>query len=238
MGLLGLGVCTLVVFAAAGCGSFRMGRGGESAMLVAMSDEDAGTRREALVRVAESRDHAADWAVSGYTAIALLDDDPQTRCVAIRALAATCDPTAAQTFLVILTHESHPLTKVRPPTAPVRWEAAEALADCVNAGDVPEELRTHTREALIAILDGDPDKGVRLAGADGLGAYAGDVVVVDALIRGLADADFAVAHACENSLVRLTGVTQHCDARAWRKWRSEHGDDLFAHVGETPESRR
>lgn len=59
-----------------------------------------------------------------------------------------------------------------------------------------------------------------------------------ALVAGLRDTNFAVVDACEDSLVALTGHTENAVAGAWEKWLAAHPDDVFAHAGEVPPTRR
>ncbi len=206
-------------------------------MLVAVSSEDPDLRRDAVARISKSKDYDREWAIKGFVAIALLDSDPQTRCVAMRALARTGDPRATETALKILNYRDYPPQEVWPPVALVRWDATVALADLSAAGKVPEEQRERVHKTLLERLRLDADRHARIAAARGLAYYPADQTV-RALIEGLRDEDFAVAHQCEESLVRLTGRTHDADSAAWEQWLAENQDDVFAHSGEIPESRR
>jgi HEAT repeat protein len=205
-------------------------------MLVAFAGDDVDQRREALTEVAESDDYAADWAVKGYVAVALLDEDPQARCVAIRALARTGAPQATDVALKILYWRRHP-GEVRRPGDVCRWDATLALADLSARNAVPAERADEVRAALLDRLRLDEDRFVRTAAARGLGYYPTEEVL-RALIGGLNDEAFVVVHECEESLVRLTGVTHECSAYAWEQWLAARDDALFAHAGEVPESRQ
>jgi hypothetical protein len=206
-------------------------------MLIAVSDADADTRRESVAEVAASRKIDAEWAIKGFTTIALLDSDTQARCVAIRALARTRDPRAVRTCLEILNWRDQPPQQVRPPDDLCRWDATVALADLSEAGVVPESQRDAVRLALLARLRLDSNRHARIAAARGLAHYpASDTL--QGLIDGLRDEDFAVAYRCELSLVALTGETHDCSAYAWEQWLAAHEDDPFARAGQVPPSRR
>ena len=206
-------------------------------MLIAVSDADPDQRRRAVAKIAQSKRSDQEWAIKGYIAIALLDRDPQTRCVAIRALARTKDPRAVETLLKLLDYRSQPPGEVRPPDALCRWDATAALADLSAEGAVPEESRAALRDMLLDRLRSGDDRHVRIAAARGLGYYA-EKECVEALIVGLRDDHFAVAHECETALVRLTGRTHASNALAWSDWLEANGEGLFAAAGEIPESRR
>lgn len=206
-------------------------------MLVAVSSEDADVRRDAVTQIARSKQANADWAIQGYVAIALLESEAQTRCVAIRALARAADPRATEVMLKILNYTDHPAQEVWPPVDIVRWDATAALADLSASGAVLADRRDAAARTFRDRLKLDSDRHARLAAARGLGYYPTDENV-RALIEGLRDQDFAVAHECENALVRLTGRTHGGNPLAWEEWRAANTDALFAHAGEIPDSRR
>lgn len=206
-------------------------------LVTAVSSPDPDVRRDAVAEISKSEDYDREWAIKGFVAIALLESDQQTRCVAIRALARTGDPRAVETALTILNVDDYKPEEVWPPTPLVRWDACVALADLSASGQVPPEQSERVRETLLKRLRLGTDRHARIAAARGLGEYQAESVV-EALIDGLRDSDFAVAHQCENSLVRLTGYTHNTDAYAWQQWLESHRGDLFAHAGEVPESRQ
>lgn len=206
-------------------------------MLVAVSSEDPDARRDAVTRISQSKLYTKEWAIKGFVAIALLESEAQTRCVAMRALARSGDPRATETALKIINAREYPAQEVWPPVAIVRWDATAGLADLSTHGQVPEEFRPQVFKTLLAQLRHDPDRHARIAAARGLAFYPDDESVTT-LIDGLRDDDFAVAHQCEESLVMLTGCTHNSDVTAWQTWLEANGDDLFAHAGEIPESRR
>lgn len=206
-------------------------------LLVAVSDADPDVRRDAVARVAESDDYQAKWAIDGFIAIATLETDTQARCVAIRALGRTDDRRAVETCLKILNHEDYPPQEIRPPGDLCRWDATQALAEMSARGAVPDDLHKQARDTLLDRLAHDADANVRCAAADGLAAYS-DGEVVSGLITGLGDENFAVVHACEMSLVHLTGETHDCSQYAWQQWYDTHKAAPFAKAGQVPESRR
>jgi hypothetical protein len=212
-------------------------RSPQQQMILAVSSQDPDVRRDAIAEVSDSKKCDSEWAIKGYVAIACLDSNEQPRCIAIRALARTGDPRATETLLKILNHTDHPTHEVWPPTPLVRWDAAEGLATLSESGHVPEAQQSQVCDVLMQRLNIDTDRHARIAAARGLGEYP-TPKVVKALVNGLRDDDFAVVHQCETSLVKLTGCTHHADVLAWERWLEESGDQLFAHAGEVPESRR
>lgn len=209
----------------------------EQQMIVAVSSDDPDLRRDALARLSRSDKFDEEWSIKGLVAIACLENDSQTRCVAIRALARTSDARAVETMLKILNSRDYPPEEVQPPTSLVRWDATVALANLADAGRIPPESADAARQTFAARLSLDEERHARIAGARGLGSCT-HRESLDALIAGLRDEDFAVVHACEESLVRLTGRTHQADPAAWESWLAANESDAFAAAGETPESRR
>jgi hypothetical protein len=205
-------------------------------MIIAVTDDDPDNRREATAKVAESKKFDQEWAIKGFMTIALLESDPQTRCVAIRALGQSDDRRAAETCLKILNHEKHPPAEVRPPDDVCRWDATEVLADYAERS-VPADLRDEMLETFLDRLSKDENRFARLAAARGLKNFQ-DLKAVFGLIDGLRDENFAVAYECEDSLAWLTGVTYECDPYRWTQWIEEHNSDAFANAGTLPEGRK
>ena len=210
-------------------------------MLVAVSSEDPDARREATIEVSKSKLYDREWAIKGFIAIALLESDAQTRCIAIRALGrtgvATGEPRATETMLKILNYREYPPQEVWPPVPIARWDATAALADLAAVGKIPEDQREAVRKTLIERLRSDGERQTRVAAARGLANYR-DADTVKMLIGGLRDDDFAVVYTCEDSLVKLTGVTHHADVVEWETWLAANQDSEFAHAGEIPDSRK
>lgn len=207
-------------------------------MLVAVSDADPDKRRRATARLAESDQVNTDWAIEGLATIAAVDSDAQTRCVAIRGMARSGGPRAVDTALLLLSDpQSAGHEQVRAPDALTRAEAAAALAELAARGAVPDDRREAVAAALLGRLANDRDRHVRRASARALGGFP-QPAVVDGLIQGLRDDDFAVAYQCEMSLVKLTGVTHDCEVLAWKTWASENAGNLFAQAGNVPDHRK
>lgn len=237
----------LLAAAAAGCGAEKLDSGfrallapkrtPQQSMIIAVTDADADNRRVAVSEIAKSKQYDRDWAINGMVAIALLESDPQARCVAIRGLARGNDPRAAETCLKILNYRNHPPHEVRPPDELARWDAAVALAELSDRAAVPEALRAETEGTFLELLRSDLNRHVRIAAARGLRDFPAEHVV-EALIDALRDEDFAVVHTSESSLVALTGVTHGCNHYAWKQWAAQNGEQLFANSGYLPESHR
>jgi HEAT repeat protein len=206
-------------------------------MLVAVSSEDPDARRDAVAQVSASKLYDREWAIKGFIAIALLESEPQTRCVAIRALARTGDPRATETALKILNYRDYPPEEVWPPVGLCRWDATAALADLSANHKVPDEYVEQVYKTLLDRLRNDGERHAQIAAARGLACYPREETV-KALIEGLRHEDFAVAHQCEEALVQLTGQTHDANVLAWEEWLAANHDSLFAHAGEIPASRQ
>jgi HEAT repeat protein len=206
-------------------------------MLIAVSSDDADARRDAVAEISASKQYDRDWAIKGFVAIALLESEPQTRCVAIRALARTGDPRATDAALKILNYHDYPPQEVWPPNELCRADAALAIATLAAAGKIPDEQQDPVYQTMLDRLRNDTDRHARIAAARGL-AYFPRNDTIPALIAALRDEDFAVAHQCEESLVQLTGITHNANAQAWEEWAAENSADPFAQAGTIPESRR
>jgi HEAT repeat protein len=206
-------------------------------MLVAVSSEDPDARRDAVAQISASKLYDREWAIKGFVAIALLESEPQTRCVAIRALARTGDPRATETALKIINYRDYPPEEVWPPLGLVRWDATAALADLSAGGKIPADYTEQVYQTLLDRLRNDDERHARIAAARGLACYPREETV-QALIEGLRNEDFAVAHQCEESLVKLTGHTHDANVLAWEDWLAANRDSLFAQAGQVPPARR
>jgi HEAT repeats len=215
---------------------FEPARSPQQYMILAVSDSDPDIRRESVAKISQSKQSDRDWAVKGYTAIALLESDSQARCVAVRALGQTANAAALETILRILTWDEHAASEVRPPDAQCRWECLLVLGRSAETG-LPQPLQAPARDVFLARLSTDDDRHARAAAAAGLKSFP-TPEVVDALIAALRDEQFAVVHAAEGALVGLTGMTHGCDAAAWQQWSESNRGNLFARRGQVPDSRR
>lgn len=227
-------VCvTLLLGGVAGCRSAQ-----PSDMTLAVSAERADVRREALLRVVRSGRCGEPWAVEGLTAIALLEKDAPTRCVALRGLRRSGDGRVADVCLRILNASSAPPDgDVWPAGDDVRSEAADVLATLAASATLPADRSAEIRVTALRLLTSDTCAAVRIAAARCL-AQSRDMDAVRALVAGLRDSNFAVVDACEDSLVALTGHTESAVASAWEKWLAANPDGVFAHAGEVPPTRR
>jgi len=205
-------------------------------LILAVSDSDADIRRQSVGEIAKSKEADRDWAIKGYTAIALLESDSQARCVAIRALGKTRDVRAVEVCLKILNHKDHPAAEVRPPDPTARWDAIGVLGE-LSPDVVPADQVELARNTLLRHLAGDDDRNVRAAAARMLAMYPHDETL-DGLIEGLRDEQFTVANECETALSRLTGVSLKCDTQAWRDWREQNRGKPLVAAGPLPEGRR
>jgi hypothetical protein len=160
-----------------GCNSsgrdFKLISSGRDDMAIAVSDQPADVRREAATRVAESRSHDEPWAREGFTSLALLDEDTQTRCVAMRALGDSKDPNATLTLVRVLQRATKPDDGVREPSSGTRWDAAKVLADRLAEGKVVERDLPLVVAVLGERLRNDLSKHVRGEAARGLGGCVG-----------------------------------------------------------------
>lgn len=203
--------------------------------LIAVSDSDPDARRSAVAKVADSDESRSDWAIKIFTAIALLDDDPQTRGVAIRSLGQIGGPAGTEPLLKILNHADHPPQEVRPPDALCRWDATAALAEVAATG-MPETSLDTAVSTFARLLAKDTDRNTRAAAAYGLG-WLQRRESLEALIEGLSDEEFIVAYECESALMRLTGRTHRYSAFAWQEWYESNQSAPFAHAGELADAR-
>ena len=249
-GPLGAAVVVLALVFSSGCESgafsatldrgvkklFKPKRTPQQHILIAVSDVDPDIRRRSAAKVAESKQYGEEWAIKGFIAIAALESDPQTRCVAIRGLGRSRDRRAAETFLKILNYREFPAEQVQPPGALCRWDTTAALAD-IAAESLPEDQRQKTMQTFLEHLKADPDRNVRTAAARGL-QYFSQTPALLGLIEGLRDENFAVAYQCEMSLAYMTGVTYGCNPYPWEQWYEENREHLFAQGGELPDSKK
>ncbi|MGE0478906.1 MAG: HEAT repeat domain-containing protein [Phycisphaerae bacterium] len=218
---------------------FKPIRSPQESMRLALSSTDADERREAVAHVADSRSFDADWAIEGFAAIAQLESDASARCIAIRALARSGSQKAAETIIGVLAARptpEGPLT-VRPPDELTRGDATLALAELSAGAAAEAPWRAAAHALFLDLLKDDRNRAARIAAARGLGEYPLPETV-SALVAALRDRDFAVVHAAEASLVRLTGETHECNPIAWEAWASAHQGRLFEGAGRIPESRR
>jgi len=123
------------------------------------------------------------------------NSDPTVRAAAIRAMNHSRDRQHTEVFVLAMDDTD---------TA-VRLEAAKALSNLPNDKAVPK---------LIAHLQRDEDKDVRIACADALREYK-TAEVARVLVGALSERDFSIAYRARESLLLMTGRNFHFDEVAW-----------------------
>jgi HEAT repeat protein len=235
-------LAALLVFGSGGCTDVQLDAGVKSLfnrrspgqeLFVALQEDDADRRREAVRAIARSDVVAQQWAVKAFDTIARTDPDPQVRCAAIRALGRTGDPGAVEPLLMILNWQEHPDRVPYPPDGEVRWDATAVLANLAGWALAAEQDQPGARSTFARLLKEDENRNVRLEAARGLGCLDADRSTLDVLVGGLSDRDFGVVYECEQSLIKLTGMTFEYDPQAWTDWLSSTSDP-FALAGQTP----
>ncbi len=189
-------------------------------------------RRHAIEYVAQSRFVGSDNALKTLTEVVQRDPSRQVRISAARGLSQSRRPEAATPLLNVLNHEMHS-QDVLAPEASLRRACLEALTQ-LHDNSVPLDDATAVAQTAGRLLQKDPDRDVKIAAAQLLGRIK-TRESLEQLITALRDPAFAVNYQAEQSLIRLTGVTYHLDAKAWNDWLANTSDP-FAHSGETPTS--
>ncbi len=141
--------------------------------------------------------------------LALNDEDPAVRAVAVRALALHGTTEDAERIAEHLDDGDRLL----------RWESARGLQRLHNTATIDPLL-----ERLDTEKESQPE--VRAAAARALGQYA-EAVVLEGLISALDDRDLTVNRAAKWSLKTLTGQDFRYDVREWVAWR-QAATDPFA----------
>ncbi len=201
----------------------------------ALEAENADQRREAVARIAESRYVESQDAFDVLDAVARTDPVSQIRCIAVRALATYRDSRPVPTLLAVL--QARPGSdEALPADEHVRWEAVRALNTLTRKGLLSDAQRQAVPALLIAMLETENDRQIRVAAIEGLGLHL-DRRVLTPLIGSLRNEDFAIADAAERSLIALTGVTHDYDADAWARWVAEAADP-FEKAGQVPVTTR
>jgi hypothetical protein len=200
---------------------------------LALESDDADQRREAVVRIAESRYVTGENAFYVLDAVARTDPVVQNRCIAIRALAGYSDDRPVATLLKIW--QANPGDdQALPADNDIRWETALAFQSLERKGVLAGDQRDMVRDLFVEMLDTGPTRNVRIVAAEALGSFK-DRKVLNALIATVRNRDFAIADRAERSLIALTGITHNYDADAWANWVA-NTQDPFAKAGETPQT--
>jgi HEAT repeat protein len=202
----------------------------------ALEAENADVRRDAVARIAESRQMDSEDAFHVLDVVARTDPVTQIRCVAIRAFSRYDDARPVPTVLTVL-QAGPESTDSLPNNDTIRWDAATVLVTLLEKGLLTPDQQTTARNLFLAMIDESNVRNLRLVGLEGLG-YVQQQEVMRPLIRSLrAEEDFAIADAAETSLIKLTGRTFDYDPDAWEEW-LEQTSDPFAHAGEMPDIQR
>ncbi len=210
-------------------------RSSEENYRLALESKETNLRRDAVVRIAESRDADGEDGFAVLDAVSRTDPVAQIRCIAIRAFAAYDDGRPARTLLAVL-QATQNSKEALPPDDDVRWEAALTLYQLERRDKLDDAHRDAACALYIKLMESDPSRNVRIVATQALERFH-KPEVLRPLIRSLRDRDFAIADRAERSLIALTGVTHDYDADAWEKWVA-NAPDPFAHAGETPVTTR
>lgn len=162
-----------------------------------MESKNADREREGILKLANYRFartnpiYAKRWDLIATDRSA----EPIVRAAAIRAMNHSRDQAHKQTFVDAMDDADDA----------VRLEAAKALANVPAEKAIPK---------LIAHLQKDDDKDVRIACADALREYK-TPQVARALVAALSDRDFGVAFRARESLLLMTGRNFRFDEAKW-----------------------
>ncbi|MEK6643749.1 MAG: hypothetical protein AABZ08_07550 [Planctomycetota bacterium] len=235
-------VCIVAVLSCAGgsgCAKntsgkwFEKPRTSREWMDLALEASSADERRRGVIGLARSADAGSDWAMKVFDTIARTDKDAMVRSAAVRAMWPHANDVQVVTLLKILGSAKEHYSDVRAATGPVRWSAAQVLLAIINDSRYHEEQRPEIVRVLIDRLGNNSDRNVRLIATEAL-AYFAERPIPSALATAMEEEDFAIQRAAENSLIALTGVTHHYDAKAWKAWLATVSDP-FEKAGQTPE---
>lgn len=191
----------------------------------AQSDPQPDARRQAVIRIARSSHLTDEAVVESLANVARSDRSETVRVAAVVALGQANTVESCAYCAALLPRDDVALDRF-PPEA-VRGEALAALERCAAGGLLSAKLADHVAQVAVRLLQMDLARGPRLAAARVL-AYFPRREVLDALIAALEQRDFAVCHAAEQSLQRLTGRSFDHNPQAWREFVAAT-DDPFAH---------
>ncbi|MBI2932672.1 MAG: HEAT repeat domain-containing protein [Planctomycetes bacterium] len=139
----------------------------------------------------------------------LADPDPLARDGAVVALGLLGDSQHTSAVINMLYERVEADGQVRN-TPLVRADACRTLARLRDERAVP---------ALLNVLKGDTDEGVRRTAALALESFADRPGVVEALVDAMGDSGVSVAHDAHGVLARVSGRDDlPRDPAAWREW--------------------
>ncbi|MCG3136259.1 MAG: hypothetical protein HJJLKODD_00085 [Phycisphaerae bacterium] len=195
-----------------------------------MEAENPDDRRRAINALSEDGELSDPTVMKAISLIVRTDQSAMVRRTAARALGQSKSIEAGEILLLVLApREGQPV--VFPTSGAIRRSCLEGLQQLVIDGVDPASWPELIKVANIYLSE-DATREVRIAAAQLLGSIT-QPETLEALIAGLEQPDFAVVHSCENSLIRLTGVTHHHQPQEWREWLAQ-SENPFAHAGETP----
>ncbi len=152
-----------------------------------------------------------------YKKLAEKDPDVTVRAMAIRALNICRDKSATPIFIAGLKDDNEM----------IRLESCKALANVPDPAAIEDLIQvlsgTHQTIDQGEYVDVMESKDVRIAAADALRQYPGNLHVKLMLVKYLNAADFGVAWQCHQSLVALTGKDMNYDEAAWLKYLKDLG---------------
>lgn len=195
----------------------------------ALEAENADVRREAVVRLGETRHVRRTPVIDGLILVAETDTSASVRRAAIWALGESGSDRTLPTLLGLLADNERRDPGVRAPEESVRQEAMAAIAVAVADGADTSAYRHALQDTAVRLLAEDSSRDVRISSAQLLG-YMRDEEALHALIAGLEQGDFGVVYECERSLMRMTGHTHDRDPWEWRQWVALT-EDPFADAG-------
>ncbi|HRX83440.1 MAG TPA: hypothetical protein P5572_00310 [Phycisphaerae bacterium] len=184
----------------------------------------ADERRLAMNRLARSQYLGDDEVVEQVAGVARSDPSNPVRVAAVTALGHADTASACAYCAALLPRDDVALERF--PAEEVRTEALAGLERCAANHLLAGKVADHAEQVGVRLLRTDVSRNARLAAARLLG-YFPQRDVLDALIAALDQRDFAVCHAAELSLERLTGRAFDHNPAAWRQYVAA-ADDPFA----------
>lgn len=186
------------------------------AVLYALQEENADTRRRYLRGLLKSKELTQEWCIKALDVIARTDADAQVRCLAVRALGKGGSTQALDTAMAIL---SPKLT-----TKPVRYGEDDVRFDCLilieqylRDSKVPQDRMENVRQIVLKAAIDEQNPQARMVGVRALRYLPGDETLA-VLINTLRENDFGLLFEAEMSLRSLTGHVGDYEADSWDKW--------------------
>lgn len=197
---------------------------------VALDGDSADARREAVVHLAKTPYLTKDVVLRALATVARNDSSPSVRYAAVRALAQSGAPEAAEPLIQIAASSSISRAETDPRSDDLRWAALDGLDELITLDAVAPVQLHSCRAAAENLVNRHRSRNVRVSAARLLGHFQ-ERSALEALIEALEQRDFGVVYESERSLIHLTGQRFDHDARAWRDWLAAT-DDPFAGAGQ------